>query len=149
MARSVRLAADLGMSGSIDMRRRNIFDTQQMAELRDELVHDGGLPKLVDAMGIFEYTGENIGVDPISFLRSIWECVDLGGTLILGQMRADRPVPDYTLGVIQWPYIEMRSLDELMSIIVAAGIAPENVELFLPTDGVYAVVAIDKSDTGS
>lgn len=48
------------------------------------------------------------------------------------------------MGTIGWPYIETRSPAELMKIVREVGIAPETVQLYLPTDGVYTVVCVDK-----
>ncbi len=115
-----------------------------MDELHRELLVSGGLVKMIDMLGIFEYTGPNLGVDPVGFLQSVWECLAPGGYLVTGQMRADRPRPDFTTGVVQWPYVELRTPDEFMAIIEAAGIDRNRVELHLPEDGVYMIAGITK-----
>ena len=146
MAATEQLAAEIGFEGDITKRPMNIFSPDKMAKLKHELEAKGELPELVDMMGIFEYTGNNLGVDPVPFLRSGYDLVAPGGTLIFGQMRDDRPVEDFTMGVVGWPYVEQRSPKELMSMITDAGIDPKSVRMFMPSDGVYTVVAIDKPE---
>lgn len=139
------LAPEVGFTGDITQIRKNIFDPEAMARLRDKLMEDGDKrPHLMDLMGIFEYTGDELGVDPSEFLRSNFDLLHPGGRLVFGQMRADRPVPDFTMGVVQWPYVSMRTPVELMSIIQKAGIPPEWVRMYMPEDSVYMVCTIDK-----
>lgn len=139
------LAPEVGFTGDITQIRQNIFDPQEMVRLRDELMEDGDKrPHLMDLMGIFEYTGDELGVDSSEFLRSNFDLLRPGGRLVFGQMRADRPVPDFTMGVVQWPYVSMRTPTELMGIIQKAGVSPEWVHVYLPRDSVYMVCTIDK-----
>lgn len=140
-----RIAREIGFVGTMAQRNDiNIFVPQEMARLREELGENGDRPRLIDLMGIFEYTGDNIGVDPVGFLRSNYDMLHPGGRLVFGQMRDDRPVPDFTMGVIRWPFIEMRSPGEFMQVIKDAGIPAEATQLYLPNDGVYTVGVIDK-----
>ncbi|MDL2341824.1 MAG: class I SAM-dependent methyltransferase [Patescibacteria group bacterium] len=139
------LADEIGFEGAMSQRSDvNIFVPAEMAKLRDELGSNGDRPMLIDLMGIFEYTGNNLGVDPVHFLRSVYDMLHPGGRLVFGQMRDDRPVADFTMGVVSWPYVEMRSPKEFMEIIEAAGIPVKATTLYLPTDNVYTVGVIDK-----
>lgn len=139
------IAEEIGFDGTMAQRTDiNVFVPHEMARLRQELGENGDRPMLIDLMGIFEYTGENIGVDPVQFLRSNYDMLHPGGRLVFGQMRNDRPVPDFTMGVIRWPYIEMRSPREFMEVIEAASIPAKATQLYLPDDGVYTVGVIDK-----
>jgi hypothetical protein len=142
------LSKAIGFEGCINQRWMNIFNDKKTAKLAEELGQNGGRPRIIDMMGIFEYTGENIKVDPASFLKSYYEMLSPGGKLIFGQMRGDRPNIDFTMGVIGWPYVYMRSPKEVMEIITQAGIGPQQVKLYLPEDGVYTVVTIDKPAMG-
>jgi hypothetical protein len=67
-----------------------------------------------------------------------------GGELVFGQMRDDRPLPDFTMGVLGWPYIVMRSPAEVMQIVQDAGIETRSAQLYVPDDGVYTVCSITK-----
>lgn len=115
-----------------------------MQRLKEELEAKDELPEVIDMMGIFEYTGDNLGVDPVKFLETCYSFLKPGGRLVFGQMRTDRPVGDFTMGVVGWPFVHTRTLNEFMDVIVKAGIPVETVSLFLPADGVYTVGAIDK-----
>ena len=141
---AVSLAGSVGFAGRLSTKRTNIFRRSSMDKLHRELLVSGGLVKMIDMLGIFEYTGPNLGVDPVGFLQSVWECLAPGGYLVTGQMRADRPRPDFTTGVVQWPYVELRTPDDFMAIIEAAGIDRNRVELHLPEDGVYMIAGITK-----
>lgn len=141
-----RLGEDIGYEGSLEQHTTNIFSENDMAELRTYLGDNGGRPRIIDLMGIFEYTGEHTGVDPAAFLRSNYDMLHPGGRLILGQMRDDRPNADFTMGVVGWPYIVMRTPEEVMQVVKDAGIPVESAKLYMPQDGVYTVCAIDKPD---
>jgi len=124
----------------------NIFNKGEMKQLDDYLVTTHKRPTLIDLMGIFEYTGDDIGVDSVDFLRSCYDMLAPGGKLIFGQMRSDRSVPDFVTGVISWPYIKMRSPQEFMEIIAKADISPALTTLYLPDDGVYTIGVISKNE---
>lgn len=140
------LGAEIGYEGTLEQHMTNIFSSKDMAELRTYLGGNGGRPRIIDLMGIFEYTGEHTGIDPAEFLRSNYDMLHPGGRLILGQMRDDRPNPDFTMGVVGWPFIVMRSPAEVMQVIKDAGIPVDAAKLYVPQDGVYTVCAIDKPD---
>lgn len=152
MSATEQLAAEIGYTGTITRPAQeavgregiNIFDVNEMSQLKDYLGDNGGRPMLIDLMGIFEYTGENLGVDSAAFLKSCYDMLHPGGKLVFGQMRSDRRVADFTMGVVSWPFIEMRSPAEFMDIIDKSGINPLDTTLFLPSDGVYTVGVISK-----
>jgi hypothetical protein len=112
----------------------------------ERITQEGRRPRLIDMMGIFEYTGNNLNIDSAGFLGAAYGLLAPGGRLLVGQMRTDRPNPDFTLGVVAWPHIETRTPDELMGIVAKAGINLGNVEMFLPDDNVYTVLCIDKPE---
>lgn len=162
MAETGTLAQEIGFTGQLDPEQLNIFDPETMAALKARLTANGidNRPWFVDAMGIFEYTSEKLRpvgkeddpsllYDPVEFLRTVYDLVHPGGRLVFGQMRDDRPNPDFTMGVVRWPYVCMRSPKEVMEIIVKAGIDPSCVKLSLTPDGVYTLVAIDKPEEPS
>jgi SAM-dependent methyltransferase len=152
MAATERLKEEIGYQGRIVRPAQevvgkdgiNIFDPMEMGKLKDYLGDNGGRPKLIDLMGIFEYTGENLGVDSAQFLKTCYDMLAPGGKLVFGQMRADREVQDFTMGVVSWPFVEMRSPGEFMQIIADAGIRTDSVDLYLPSDKVYTVGVISK-----
>lgn len=140
------LGRQINFTGSLKQERVNIFSSDDMAQLRGLLGGNGDRPRIIDLMGIFEYTGEHTGIDSAEFLRSNYDMLHPGGRLILGQMRDDRPNPDFTMGVVGWPFIVMRSPEEVMQTIKDAGISTDSAKLYLSEDGVYTVCAIDKPE---
>lgn len=143
-----KLAGEIDFKGSIKQRSMNIFDEQEMTGLKDELTagDEDERPDIIDLMGIFEYTGDELGVDPVSFLRSNWELLKPGGRLVFGQMDKSRPVPNFTMGGIQWPYVAMRSPAEVMQIIKDAGLPLDATSLITQENGVYMVCTVDKPE---
>jgi hypothetical protein len=119
----------------------NIFNENDMNRLSEKL---DAKPKIIDLMGIFEYTGDNIRVNPAKFLRNSYNLLDTDGIMIFGQMLDTRPNLDFALGVVGWPFIHVRSINDLKKIILDAGIDLSKVELFLPSDNVYSVIKIRK-----
>jgi hypothetical protein len=65
-----------------------------------------------------------------------------GGTVVLSNMLDTHPQLDFVLRVVQWPYIQPRSISGLSAMIEQAGVAKDKVTLLLPDDGVYAVAVI-------
>ncbi|MBL8121947.1 hypothetical protein JNM87_04340 [Candidatus Saccharibacteria bacterium] len=145
MGSTQSLATDLRFQGDITQQRMNIFDPRKVQNLKERFEQSGQRIDLIDAVGILEYTSkELLGVDTAVFLRSYYDLLAPGGKLVAGQMRADRPNPHFTMGVIGWPYVVMRTPAELMKVVTDAGIPAENVTMYLPDDGVYSVISIDK-----
>lgn len=147
MSATQELATVLGFEGKLNQRCINIFNPASVAKLREELGSNGDRPTEIDMMGIFEYVSKHTastGRDPALFLRSWYDMLAPGGRLVLGQMRRDRPNPDFTMGAVCWPHVVMRSPSEVMQIIRDAGIRTKTAQMFVPDDGVYTVCALDK-----
>jgi len=114
---------------------------------------------VVDAVGLMEYLRADDWVyryakvvrssqrmaGAVTFLRNAFEFVRPGGRLIFGNMRDSHPELAFTLNVVQWPHIQPRSIDQVMKIVTAAGLA-ESAEVYLPTDGVYALYSIRRAN---
>ena len=79
----------------------------------------------------------------VTFLRNAFEFVRPGGRLIFGNMRDSHPELAFTLNVVQWPHIQPRSLEHVMTIVTATGLHG-SAEVYLPTDGVYALYSITR-----
>lgn len=114
---------------------------------------------MVDAVGILEYLKEDDwnytynGViktrkkmaGAVTFLRNAYDLVEPGGVLLVGNMRDSHPQLGFTMNVIQWPHIQPRSIENMVSIINKAGLDGE-VDIYCPSDNVYAIYAIRRSD---
>ncbi|MBC7943150.1 class I SAM-dependent methyltransferase [Candidatus Saccharibacteria bacterium] len=96
---------------------------------------------MVDMMGIFEY----FKPEPAAvMLKNAFRLVKPGGVLVLANMLSTRPQLDFNLRGVGWPYIKPRSLEEISEIILGAGLSLDDAEVYIPKDGIYAVVEIRK-----
>ncbi|OFE16431.1 hypothetical protein BA895_19135 [Humibacillus sp. DSM 29435] len=82
----------------------------------------------------------------VVFLKNAYDLVKPGGLLIFGNMLDETHKQlEFTLNTVQWPHIQPRSIKKMLQIIAAAGVDPAaEVDIYCPTDGVYAVYAIRK-----
>lgn len=82
----------------------------------------------------------------IVFLKNAYDLVKPGGLLIFGNMLDETHKQlGFTLNTVQWPHIQPRSIDQMLRIIAAAGVdEAAELDIYCPTDGVYAVYAIRK-----
>lgn len=133
----------MGCHGDIVTVSENIFNPYVLQQYRADII---------DAMGIFEYIGDPViemqkkmGIDtsPAKFLKACYDAANK--KVIFGQMSPDRPNPDFLMGVLGWPFIEMRSPQEVALIVEEAGIPLEQLNIYTTTDGVYVVYEINKN----
>lgn len=151
------LARKLDFKGQVDIREVDVFDPKQMAEAADQIQAEGGA-HYVDAVGIEEYSdpslretalGKRYGedymlFDPTAFTKAVLAFGRPGSRTNIGQMRSDRPVADFTFGVVCWPHVCMRSPAEFNKILVDAGAEPKDVTLSFTSQEVYTMATIDK-----
>lgn len=124
------------------------YTTHEINLIRGLIVTDGVVEQfgeascdMVDALGIFEYFSKK---DSTAFLKNAYRLVREDGMMVMANMLADRPEMEFNKRGVGWPNLYPRSIEELADIIVDAGIAPENVRMIIPDDGVYAVIEIAK-----
>ena len=100
---------------------------------------------MVDILGFFEYLpSEPNGVFPTAsdYLSAALSVVRPGGVLVMANMLDTHPQLDFVMRCVQWPFIQPRGLDELVELVRRAGVDDDSVTVYLPDDGVYAVIAI-------
>lgn len=99
---------------------------------------------VVDALGITEYFSD----EAVSlFLKKSYECVKPGGVLVFGNMLDTHPTLQFNKQIVQWPGVLPRSKEGLVRI--ASQITDgSNVNMYIPEDGVYAVLEIQKPLNG-
>lgn len=110
----------------------------------------------VDAVGILEYVPEALSsgsptalqVNAATFLAHAAQLVKPGGLLLVGNMRDTHPQLGFTLNVVQWPYIQPRSIETMQRIVKAAGLGDWRVDVYCPDDGVYALYAMHRPKVG-
>lgn len=113
---------------------------------------------VVEAVGILEYLKEDDwpytyrGVitrnhnmsGAKTLLRNAYELTKPGGLLLVGNMLDTHPQLAFTLNVVQWPHIQPRSIEHMAEIIHDSGVTPESLDIYCPSDGVYALYAMRK-----
>jgi len=116
--------------------------------IREMIVSDGFVKShgeesfdMVDMLGIFEYFDKDMSA---KMLQNAYRLVKPGGVLVLGNMLDTHRNLDLNQRAIGWPSIKPRSIDEITEILNQAGVPLESTEAFIPQDGVYAVVSIEK-----
>jgi hypothetical protein len=109
----------------------------------DKLLRKFGKEKsdLIDMMGIFEYFRPQTAS---VLLEKAFELVKTNGTLVIANMLSNRPQSDFNERGIGWPGIFPRSLSEISEILEYSGIKPQSVDVYIPEDGIYAVLEIKK-----
>lgn len=169
LAQARRLAAARNLSEHVVTKRMNILNPKGISYDRRSngftniFRSIAKLPReefdLVEAVGILEYLKEEDwpyvynGVmnhtkkqmaGAVSLLQNAFELVKPGGLLLVGNMLDTHPQLGFTLNVIQWPHIQPRSVDHMVGMIDKAGLDGE-VDVYCPSDGVYAIYGIRKS----
>jgi len=137
------LAVRHGLPAPVTTRQVNLYDLRSLRSWSSQY-------DLVDLLGFFEYlptevppTAGSLLPTASEFLAAALTRVAPGGSLVLANMRETHPQLDFVMRCVQWPFIQPRSLDELAAVIRRAGVADERVRMFLPDDGVYAIVEIE------
>lgn len=129
------LAARIGYKGAIIHKNTDVFSPQEMQGVKQELDTRGAKVVALDAVGIAEYSnkklytkarGRRFGEDymlynPDSFVKTCLGFLDEEGMAVIGQMRADRPNPYFTRGVVSWPTICMRSVKQFVEVLSSGG----------------------------
>ena len=155
-------AARVNLTGNVSMRRMNVLgingpsaNMHPWSFMTNAFNRAGSLPKgkfqVVEGVGITEYlqvedwkyqynsviATKKPMAGAVTFIRNISELVRPGGILFLGNMLDTHPQLGFTLNTIQWPHIQPRPIGAMIDIMEQAGLEG-HVDVYLPTDGVYA-----------
>ncbi len=156
---SRNLADQIGFTGELEIRKVDVFSPTGMQEVADDLEATGQKAAVADAVGIIEYASAKLRTEarvrrygedyhlynPEKFIASVMNLVADDGMGIIGQMRADRPTPYFTRGVVCWPTICMRSVKRFAEVIDGAGVDMQSTEFSLTPLGVYTMAMIYNS----
>lgn len=137
-----QLAKEQGMvrGDHYSLRRDNLVRGLIASDrLVDELGE--GSAQIVDMMGIFEYFDHQRAAQ---MLRNAYRLVDEGGVLIAANMLSSRPQLAFNQRGVGWPGIHPRSLEDIGAVVKDAGIPIDNVDIYIPSDGIYAVMELRK-----
>lgn len=96
---------------------------------------------VVDALGLWEYFGAK---NAAKFAKTLYAKVRPGGKMIVSNMLTTRPQLQYNQRAVGWPDLEIRSEEDLLSIMEAANIPTDQVTMTHAEDGVYVVMEINK-----
>jgi hypothetical protein len=137
---SLQAASELGVRERTSAHLANVLKLEEV---------DAAVPaeacQVVECLGFFEYlpdkeSGERL--DASDFLRLAWSRVAPGGVLLFANMLDTHPELGFTIHTVRWPLIQPRSLERILEIVERAGISREDVAVWLPGDGVYALITI-------
>jgi len=136
------------LSGNIETKKMNILRLNKLKKDFGQENYDA-----IDILGFLEYIPEKkwrykpglVFPGAIDFLKTAYALLKPGGILVFGNMSDQHPHLIFTINVVQWPFIQPRSIDELIGLVEKAGINPNNLDLFRISDNVYYVGAIYKN----
>lgn len=142
MARSIAKAQNLQEGDDFCIKNSNLIYSMVRSDELVQLVGEQS-QQVVDAIGINEYFSLPIAT---RFLKNAYRCVKPGGSLIIANMLSDRSQMQINKIAIGWPKVYQRSIDEIISMMQAAGLPLEHTKITIPRDGIYAVVEITRSN---
>ncbi len=157
------LAGQIGFAGKISLEDMDVFSPAAMAELAARLEATGRKATALDAVGIAEYSStrmrsralvERYGEDymlynPEKFVEACLGLVEADGMAVVGQMRADRPNPYFTRGVVSWPYISMRTVKRFAEVMRDGGVDLSLAKFSLTPLGSYTMATLYKSEAAA
>lgn len=167
-------AKNLDVSNEVMVRRMNVLNLKgplaielnPWSFIHNAMKRANRLPpasyNLVEAVGILEYLKKDdweyrynsvmntkkTMAGAVTFLQNAAELVQPGGVLLFGNMLDTHPQLGFTLNTIQWPHIQPRSIESMTEIMQEAGLKGQ-VDVYCPTDGVYAIYAYRKPETNN
>lgn len=159
-AMALELAARIGYKGKITIKNTDVFSPAQMKQVRQELDEADANVVALDAVGIAEYSNEKLrtparekryGQDymlynPKEFIKTCRSFLSEEGMAVIGQMRADRPNPYFTRGVVSWPTICMRSVKEFTKVLKGSGADLSLTKISLTPLDTYAMATLYGSE---
>lgn len=135
------------LTSQIQTRKINILRLRKLVKTFGKAKFDA-----IDILGFFEYIPEKrwrykkglTFPGAVDFLRVAYSLLKPGGILVFGNMSDQHPHLMFTINVVQWPFIQPRSIEELVELVTRAGIDLNNLDVFRISDKVYYIVAIYK-----
>ncbi len=160
---AAKYAREVGIEANTLLLRGNVLANQrdEAARRRRQGLPSGAVNSfdLVEAVGILEYlqpgdwtyrssrivSTRTPLAGAVTFIRNAYDFVKPGGLLVLGNMLDTHPQLAFTLNVVQWPHIQPRSVEAMVTLIRRAAVDAE-IQVVLPEDGVYAIYVVNKPD---
>lgn len=128
---AAELAADAGLTDRVTIVNDNIV--RACRRLPREHFH------LIDMLGVWEY-GSDRACEAL--IRSALACLAPGGSIVVSNMLSGRPQLHFNQRGVGWPAVVPRSIDRMVDIALNSGVVPEDLDVIVPEDGVYAVMVL-------
>lgn len=127
-------ADDYGMADHVVVKR---LDATNRAALQKAIrAHH---PQVIDMMGLMEYLDDAAATALIKQVRAV---MPSGGSFIFTNMLPTHPGLQVHKRALGWPGVIVRSIDQVADLVIAAGVAPAELEILAPTDGIYGIFCI-------
>lgn len=136
LAAAACLAEDMGLADSIEIHCERLFNRigqplKLSSILRGrqlDVAEDSGLREYLPSM-IYRWLA-----------RESWQALKPGGLMTTGNMNINRPQAEFLHGMMGWwPRVQMRSLEESLSLHRQAGIPRDCTRVRVTGDGVYSM----------
>lgn len=127
-------APDYGVAERLTVKK---LDATNTADLQAAIL--AHKPQVIDMMGLMEYLDSEAAT---SLIRSIVAVAPKGSSFIFTNMLPTHPGLQVHKRALGWPGVIVRSLDQVADIVAQAGVAPEQLEILAPTDGIYGIFCI-------
>lgn len=119
--------------------------TTHEANVTDEDTMTGLLttyrPKIIDAMGLFEYLGED---EAVKLLVTLYNQLASGGVIIFTNMTPHHPHLEVHKRGLGWPGVQQRTIRAVQKILAQTTIPMSAVDVFHDTERVYDIYRIMK-----
>jgi hypothetical protein len=153
------LAERIKFKGQLIHKKKDVFNPEDMAQIKRELDASEGEVVATDAVGIAEYSNSKLrkpglvkrfGDDymlynPEAFIKSVMDLSGENGMVMVGQMLSTRPNKHFTRGVVSWPHITMRSVKTFAKVLQGGGADMSLSEMNITPRGAYAMAGMFKS----
>lgn len=96
-------------------------------------------PQVIDMMGLMEYLDDEAAV---SLIRAVMTVAPKGSSFIFTNMLPTHPGLQVHKRALGWPGVIVRSIDQVADIVTRAGVAPKQLEILAPSDGIYGIFCI-------
>lgn len=96
-------------------------------------------PQVIDMMGLMEYMDHDAAV---RLIHAVVAVAPKGSSFIFTNMLPTHPGLQVHKRALGWPGVIVRSIEQVAEIITEAGVAPEQLEILAPTDGIYGIFCI-------
>ena len=136
LAAATCLAEDMGLSDSIELHCERLF-SRIGSPMDFESVLRGRKVDIAEDSGLREYLP-----DPLykKLTKVIWSKLAKGGLMSTGNMNIHRPQAEFLHGMMGWwPHVQMRSIEQSLSLHRRAGIPPSHTRARVTRDGVYTL----------